>query len=74
MTTIKKLPSDFYIHHDKFQELSDEAIDYFLDIVLDLKALKRLSEPPTDLFLQVESDVRVPDNFWDTMTITLTNL
>lgn len=22
--------SDFYIHHDKFQELSDKATDYFI--------------------------------------------
>jgi hypothetical protein len=30
MITIKIMKSEFYIHHDKFQELSDKAIDYFI--------------------------------------------
>jgi len=35
-------------------ETIDEATDYFLGLVLDLKALKRLPEPPTELYLRVE--------------------
>ena len=34
----------------------DEAITYFLDVVLDLKALQRLPDPPTDLFLAIDTD------------------
>lgn len=52
----------------------DDAIGYFLDVVLDLHSLKRLPEPPTDLFLHVTSQAKVPDDFFDTLTITLTNL
>jgi len=33
----------------------DEAISYFLDLVLELKALQRQPEPPTDLFLSIET-------------------
>ena len=51
----------------------DEAIEYFLDVALDLKVLKRLPDLPTDLFLHVESSEQVPDDFYDTMTITLTS-
>jgi len=51
----------------------DDAIDYFLDIVLDLKALKRLPEPPTELFLSVKSP-NMPDEAYDGLTITLTTL
>ena len=28
--TITKIPSEFYIHHDKFQDLSDKAVDFFI--------------------------------------------
>ena len=51
----------------------DDAIDYFLDIVLDLKALKRLPKPPGELYLSVESS-DMPDDAYDDLTITLTNL
>ena len=34
----------------------DEAISYFLDLVLELKALQRQPEPPTDLFLSIETN------------------
>jgi len=50
----------------------DEVIDYFLDIVLDLKVLKRLPEPPTELYLKVESPY-MSDNAYDDLTITLTS-
>ncbi len=51
----------------------DDAIDYFLDVVLDLKALKRLPEPPEELFLNVVSPDML-DSAYDDLTITLTNL
>ena len=51
----------------------DDAIDYFLDIVLDLKVLKRLPKPPVDLFLNVESP-KMSDSAYDDLTITLSNL
>ena len=54
-------------------ETLDRAIDYFLDIVLDLKALKRLPEPPTDLYITLEG-VELPDNFYDKLKIKITNL
>jgi len=51
----------------------DDAIDYFLDVVLDLKALKRLPEPPKELYLK---HYRAYQDFlhYDDLTITLTNL
>ena len=52
----------------------DSAIDYFLDIVLDLKALKRLPELPADLFLEVKSVPKMPEGCYDNLTITLTSL
>ena len=51
----------------------DDAIDYFLDVVLDLKALKRLADPPAELYLSVES-TDMPDSAYDDLIITLTNL
>ena len=51
----------------------DDAIDYFLDVVLDLKALKRLPSQPMDLYLSVESP-NMTDGAYDDLTITLTNL
>ena len=52
----------------------DEAIDYFLGLVLDLKVLKRLPDPPKELFLHVETTHKIPDGCFDDLTITLTNL
>ncbi len=51
----------------------DDAIDYFLDVVLDLKALKRLPEPPEELFLLVTAD-KMPNECYDTLEIELTSL
>ena len=51
----------------------DDAIDYFLNIIVDLKVLKRLPEPPGGLFLNVESPF-MPASAYDNLTITLTNL
>ena len=52
----------------------DEAIDYFLDLVLDLKVLKRLPDPPEELFLHVKATSKIPEGCFDDLTITLTNL
>ena len=43
------------IKNDLYQgwETLDEAIDFFLDIVLTLHNLKRSPSPPTDLFTHV---------------------
>ena len=54
----------------------DEAIQYFLDLVLDLAALKRLPEQPTDLFLFVDSqDPEIKDKLHNNdLSITFENL
>ena len=51
----------------------DEAINYFLDLVLSLHASKRFPEQPTDIFLHVDG-FEIGDDERDKLTITLTNL
>lgn len=53
----------------------DRAINYFQDIAKDLEVLKRLPEPPTDLFLMIETgDKNLDEKILDNFSITLTNL
>ena len=40
----------------------DEAQDFFLNLVLELQALKRLPSPPTDLFLSIETGDNMLDS------------
>ncbi len=52
----------------------DEAIDFFLNLCLELQALKRLPDPPTDLFVCVETDPELSDEQMDSISVTLENL
>ena len=39
------------INMEQSWDTLEEAVSYFLNLVLDLKALQRLPNPPTDLFI-----------------------
>lgn len=53
-------------------ETLDEAIGYFLDLVLDLKAAQHFPDPPADLYL-VFNGAGVDMDKIDDLTVTLTN-
>ena len=66
-----KIRKDLYNSWDTI----DEAIDYFLDLVLDLKALKRMPNPPSDLFTYVTNGGKeLDDEIMDDIIITLESL
>jgi len=52
----------------------DETIDFFLNLCLELQALKRLPDPPTELFVHVKTDPQLSDEQYDSITVTLENL
>ena len=54
-------------------ETLDDAIGYFLNLVLDLKSLQRLPNPPTDIFLTLEG-TELPDDFWEKHRLKLVSL
>lgn len=54
-------------------ETLDQAINYFLNLVLDLQAAKRFPELPTDLFISYEG-VELDDAQQDNLQLVLTNL
>ena len=55
-------------------ETIDEAIDYFLNLVLDLQAAKRQPELPTDLYLDIAFEGKIEDEILCSMSIRLTSL
>lgn len=54
----------------------DEAIDYFLNLVLELQAAKRQPEPPTELFIHYEvEDKEKLESLMDSgIVLKITNL
>ena len=57
---------------NKSWDTLDEAKDFFLDLVLELQALKQLPSPPTDLYVAVEG-IELTDEQSDKLDIVLTN-
>lgn len=54
----------------------DDAISYFLNLVLDLQAAKRFPEPPTELFIYHEvkdKDREKLESIMDGMVLKLVN-
>ncbi len=49
----------------------DEAIDFFLNLCLELTVLKRLPDPPTDLYINIHTEPDLSDAQVDTLNITL---
>lgn len=56
-------------------ETLDEAIDFFLNLCLELTALKKLPDPPSDLFLHVSINGEdLSDEQLDRVGVTLESL
>lgn len=49
----------------------DEAIDFFMNLCLELTVLKKLPEPPTDLFIHVSTFPELSDEQVDNLEVTL---
>lgn len=58
---------------EKYWESLDQAIDYFLNLVLELQAAKRFPEPPVDLYISYEG-VELSDKQDENLKLVLTNL
>ena len=52
----------------------DEAIDFFMNLCLELTALKRLPDPPTDLLVYVSTEPELSDEQMDNLEVTLESL